>query len=62
MLQGDIEMATYEYSEDQRNYFRGLIADWKKQNELKTTSESQRRSNLDRMRMLEYMIYLPKQK
>ncbi|MDA1576833.1 MULTISPECIES: ABC transporter permease [Bacillus cereus group] len=54
-------MATYEYSEDQRNYFRGLIAEWQKQNELKTTSESQRRSNLDRMRMLEYMIYLPKQ-
>ncbi|WP_088266025.1 ABC transporter permease [Bacillus mycoides] len=54
-------MTVYEYSEDQRNYFRGLIDDWKKQNALKTTSESQRLSNLERMRMLEYMIYLPKQ-
>ncbi|MCU5391989.1 ABC transporter permease [Bacillus paranthracis] len=55
-------MATYEYSEDQRSYFRGLIAEWQKQNELKTTSESQRRQNIERINMLEYMIYLPKQK
>lgn len=54
-------MTVYEYGEDQRNYFRSLIAEWQKQNELKTTSESQRRSNLDRIDMLEYMICLPKQ-
>ncbi|MED1078238.1 ABC transporter permease [Bacillus paranthracis] len=51
----------YEYSEEQRNYFRSLIAEWRKQNELKTTSDSQRRSNLERIDMLEYMLYLPKQ-
>ncbi|MEK4711193.1 ABC transporter permease [Bacillus sp. FSL R10-2780] len=55
-------MTVYEYSHDQRNYFRSLIVDWQKQNELKTTSESIKRANLERMRMLEYMIYLPKQK
>lgn len=51
----------YEYSEDQRNYFRGLVDDWKKQNELKTTSESQRLSNLEKIDMLNYMIGLQKQ-
>ncbi|HDR6313121.1 TPA: ABC transporter permease [Bacillus cereus] len=54
-------MSKYEYSLEQRNYFRDLIDDWKKQNALKTTSESQKRSNLDRMKQLEYMIQLPKQ-
>lgn len=51
-------MATYEYSEDQRNYFRGLIDDWKRQNALKTTSESVKRANLDRINQLNYMINL----
>ncbi len=55
-------MTVYEYDEDQRNYFRSLIADWQRQNVLKTTSESQRRSNLERIDMLKYMISLPKQK
>ncbi|GAB6611381.1 hypothetical protein bcgnr5379_59860 [Bacillus cereus] len=54
-------MATYEYSEDQRNYFRGLIDDWKRQNALKTTSESVKRANLDRINQLNYMINLQKQ-
>lgn len=55
-------MSKYEYSLEQRNYFRGLIDDWKKQNALKTTSESQRRCNLERINMLNHMIYLQKQK
>ncbi len=57
---GGIEM--YEYSEEQRDYFRDLIAECQRENELQTTSESKRLSNLERMDMLEYMIYLPKQK
>lgn len=55
-------MSKYEYSKEQRNYFRGLIDEWKKQNALKTTSESQRRQNIDRINMLNYMIDLQKQK
>ncbi|MDX5813385.1 ABC transporter permease [Bacillus cereus group sp. BfR-BA-02730] len=55
------EMTAYEYSRDQRNYFRSLIADWQRQNALKTTSESVKQTNLDRIKMLEYMISLQKQ-
>ena len=34
------------------------IDDWKRQNALKTTSESVKRANLDRINQLNYMINL----
>ncbi|MDR4395565.1 ABC transporter permease, partial [Bacillus paranthracis] len=42
--------------EEQRKYFRSLIAEWRKQNKLKITNESQRGCNLERIDMLEYML------